>query len=135
MGWRRILTYKSFGKSSDDLCTSLAEMSKKLCNTKENSDSLEAFLACRLIPLDKNLELRPIGIGEVLRRLIGKTITALTKEIKASSVGSLHSRDAKREKRANSLTRTKIGMNDPYDMKFRNLPGDTLLDAHLINYS
>ena len=45
------------------------------------------------------------------------------------------SRVAKPKKRANSLTRTKIGMNGPCDMRFRNLPGDTFIDAHLINYS
>ena len=28
VGWRRILTSKSFGKSSDDVCTALANMSK-----------------------------------------------------------------------------------------------------------
>ena len=89
VGWRRILTSKSFGKSNDDLCTALARMSKKLCSSTENSDSLEAFLACRLIPLDKNPGLRPIGIGEVLRRIIGKTITAITKEEIKASVGSL----------------------------------------------
>eukprot|EP00794_Sanderia_malayensis_P000835 gene836-131_t len=31
VGWRRILTAKSFGKSSDDLCTAIALMSRKLC--------------------------------------------------------------------------------------------------------
>ncbi|XP_066911371.1 uncharacterized protein [Clytia hemisphaerica] len=88
-GWRRILTSKSFGKSSDDLCTALADMCKKLCITDHDPNSLEAFLACRLIPLDKNPGLRPIGIGEVLRRIIGKTITATTKDEIMSSVGSL----------------------------------------------
>ena len=32
-------------------------------------------MACRLIPLDKNPGLRPIGIGEVLRRIIGKAVS------------------------------------------------------------
>ena len=89
VGWRRILASKSFGKSSNDLCTALAEMCKKLCSTEQDPESLEAFLACRLIPLDKNPGLRPIGIGEVLRRIIGKTITAKFKEDVMYSVGAL----------------------------------------------
>ena len=34
----------------------------------------QAFLACRLIPLNKNPGVQPIGVGEVLRRIIGKAI-------------------------------------------------------------
>ena len=88
-GWKHILTSTSFGKSSTDLCESFAEVIKKLCTSKHNSTSLEAFLACRLIPLDKNPGLRPIGIGEILRRIAGKVvITSIRNEI-ISSVGSL----------------------------------------------
>ena len=37
--------------------------------------SIEALTACRLIPLNKNPGIRPIGIREVLRRIIGKSIS------------------------------------------------------------
>ena len=40
---------------------------------------LEAYNACRLIPLDKNPGVRPIGIGEVIRRIIGRSITECIK--------------------------------------------------------
>ena len=33
---------------------------------------MEAFVACRLIPLNKNPGVRPIGVCECLRRLVGK---------------------------------------------------------------
>ena len=36
--------------------------------------SLEAFLACNLIPLDKNLAVSPLGIGEVIRRILGRAV-------------------------------------------------------------
>ena len=75
-GWRRILTSKQFGDSSTDLCKTLANVIKKLCIEKDFSNTLEAFLSCRLIPLDKNPGLRPIGVGEVLRRIAGKVIVS-----------------------------------------------------------
>ena len=37
---------------------------------------LEAFVACRLVPLDKCPGVRPIGIAETIRRIIGKAILA-----------------------------------------------------------
>ena len=41
--------------------------SKNFCG---DDKSLEPFLACGLIPLDKNPGLRPIGAGEVLDELL-----------------------------------------------------------------
>ena len=40
---------------------------------------------CRLIPLDKNLGLQSIGIGETLRRIIGKAVSWTVK-----AAGTLH---------------------------------------------
>ena len=89
-GWIRILTSKQFGKSSIDLCKAFAEVIKKICSIENQSTSLEAFIACRLIPLDKNPGLRPLGIGEVLRLLAGKVVvTHFRTEIVTSAVGSL----------------------------------------------
>lgn len=88
-GWKRILTSKQFGKSSIDLCRTFAEVIKKICRVENQSTSLEAFLACRLIPLDKNPGLRPIGIGEVLRRIAGKVVVTYLRSEIVTSVGSL----------------------------------------------
>ena len=49
-------------------------MTKKICSEKIEDESLEAFTACRLVPLDKQPGLRPIGVGEVLRRICGKVV-------------------------------------------------------------
>ena len=87
--WKQILTSKQFGKSSIDLCKAFAEVIKKICSIENQSASLEAFLACRLIPLDKNPGLRPIGIGEVLRRIAGKVVVTHFRTEIVTSVGSL----------------------------------------------
>ena len=86
-GWCRILTSRSFGSSSTDLRKCFAEVIKKMC--REDIEDTEAFLACRLIPLDKMPGLRPIGIGEILRRIAGKVVTTAMKTEVTRSVGSL----------------------------------------------
>jgi len=70
--WRRLLT--GFGQKSDDLCLSIACTARKLCTQNVNSEHLSAYNASRLIPLDKAPGVRPIGIGEVIRRIIGKAV-------------------------------------------------------------
>ena len=88
-GWRRILLSNSFGDSSENLCQALARVTKKLCRDEDLSSTLEPLLSCRLIPLNKNPGLRPIGVGEVLRRVIGKAVVAVTHDKIVNSVGSL----------------------------------------------
>ena len=44
---------------------------------------------CRLIPLDKDPGLRPIGIGEVLRRIIGKIVVYILKSELQEDAGEL----------------------------------------------
>ena len=59
---------RSFGTSGEDLRKAAADMTKRLCHYVIKH--LEEFLACRLILLDKQPGVRPIGIGEVLRSVI-----------------------------------------------------------------
>ena len=87
-GWKRILLSNNFGKPPSDLCQTLAKVTKKLC-TEELPTSLEGFLACRLIPLNKNPGLRPIGVGKVIRRIIRKVFVSVVCNGIISSVGSL----------------------------------------------
>ncbi len=48
--------------------------------------SLTAYVACCLVPLDKSPGVRPIGIGEVARRIIGKSIAkTIGKEIREAA--------------------------------------------------
>lgn len=79
-GFRRILACKSFKKSGSDLCTAIATMNRRLCTEFVDFLSIEAILANRLIPLDKGEgAVRPIGVGEVIRRIIAKCVMRVTK--------------------------------------------------------
>ena len=47
-------------------------LAKNLATTLVDPNTIEAFVACRMIALNKNPGVRPIGVGEILRRIIGK---------------------------------------------------------------
>ena len=95
-GWRKILTSKVYGETGNDVRKALANVIKKMCREEIIDGSLEAMMASRLVPLDKNPGLRPIGVGEVLRRISGKIVMSVTKEdvIKASSRAQMCGRKA-----------------------------------------
>jgi len=46
-------------------------------------------MSCRLIPLSKNPGVRPIGIGEVLRRILGRSIISVLRNDIVTSSGNL----------------------------------------------
>ena len=75
--WRRLLTY--FNQPSVELAKTVAKIARRLATSVIPMGDLEAYNACRLIPLDKNPGVRPIGIGEVIRRIIGRSITECIK--------------------------------------------------------
>ena len=70
--WRRLCS--SFKSASNSLCIALADVGRRIATTNVNPEGLKAFVACRLIPLDKCPGVRPIGVGEVPRRIISKAI-------------------------------------------------------------
>ena len=79
---------KNFKDANEELREQLAlccrKIATELVEIKEKdgnlTSSLEAYLACRLVPLDKSPGLRPIGIGEVIRRILGKSFMTIVKE-------------------------------------------------------
>ena len=82
--WRRLCT--SFKDDSASLCNSLANMCKRLCSTYVDPEGLTAFAACRLMALDKCPGVRPIGIGELVRRIMGKAVlTTIGDEIQEAA--------------------------------------------------
>ena len=89
-GFKRMLACKSFKKSSPNLCDSLATLARQLCTKFVDPLTIEPILVSRLIPLDKgNGDIRPIGVGEVVRRIIGKCVTKVTKQDIIEASGSL----------------------------------------------
>ena len=83
IGWKKNLGVEEFGATGHRLRGVLATFARKISTIEtevlvENArtfTNLEAYTACRLIPLDKNPGVRPIGIGEVLRRDCRKSHT------------------------------------------------------------
>ena len=89
-GFRRILACKSFKQSSTKLCEAIATMTKTLCTTYIDPATIEPLVASRLIPLDKGEgAVRPIGVGEVIRRIIGKCVMNVAKGDVVEASGSL----------------------------------------------
>ena len=73
--WLHILCTKQLKKKPLELCETIAECAKKMATMYIDPQHMEAFTACRLVPLNKNPSgVRPIGIGEILHRIIGKAI-------------------------------------------------------------
>ena len=87
-GLGRILMSRNFSTSGEDLKKAIADMTKQLCQD-DTVKHLEAFLACKLIPLDKQPVVRPIVIGDVLRCVIGKIVMKLLKREVLKATGSL----------------------------------------------
>ena len=77
-GWRRMCT--SFHDASQGLCNAIAAVARRLCTTMVDPKALRGFTCSRLIALDKQPGVRPIGIGDVSRRVIGKAILSVIKE-------------------------------------------------------
>ena len=65
-----------FGAESEKLRTVLAKLCEWLANEHPPWAAYRALMACRLVALDKLPGTRPVGIGEILRRLMAKIVIA-----------------------------------------------------------
>ena len=73
--YRRMLCSKNFNAAGKALREEIASLAKNVLTTSYHPLLIEPYVASRLNPLDKNPGIRPIGVGEVLRRIIGKVIS------------------------------------------------------------
>ena len=64
--------------ASAGLAESLASVARRLVTEYVDPKPLEALLANRGIAIDKCPGLRPVGVGEMARRIIGKAVMAVT---------------------------------------------------------
>ena len=92
-GWRKIITSKVFGSCTFDLRKAIADFIKYIfineIEFQSNTTSLEIFIPSRLVPLNKNPGLRPIDVGEVLRRIAGRVVMSIVKDEVTKAVGNL----------------------------------------------
>jgi len=65
------------GAESEALRFEMAEMTNLLANSSPSWAMYQALMACRLVALDKQPGTRPVGIGEVYRRLMAKCVIAV----------------------------------------------------------
>ena len=67
----------------------MALLAKRLCTAFVNPQGLAPLLACRLIALDKNPGVHPIGICETARRIISKAVLFVIRDDIQQAAGSI----------------------------------------------
>ena len=80
MRYHHLLSSGKYKFENKDLRTQIASLVRQLATETLDPLTLEAYASCRLIPLDKNLGVKPIEVGEVLCRIVGKCIGWVLKE-------------------------------------------------------
>ena len=78
-----------FQATSTSLCNAVAVLTRRWASEYVDPKGLEALLANRGIAIDKCPGLRPVGVGEILRRIAGKAVMQVTKEEVQEAVGAL----------------------------------------------
>lgn len=63
--WKKICI--SFSRESDNICDSIAMIARKLCSNYVDPLGISALVASRLIALDKDPGVRPIGVTVLVR--------------------------------------------------------------------
>ena len=85
--WRRLLS--AFGQTSTNLCKLVAKFAKRLATSKKPSDDLIVYNGCRLVALDKCPDVRPIGIGEIMRSITERIIVDCIRQDLTSLCGNV----------------------------------------------
>ena len=76
--WRRLCT--TFHSTSSKLCIPIAWFARRICSSFVSPDILAPFVACRLNALEKQPGVQPIGVCEVVRRLVYKAVLSIIRE-------------------------------------------------------
>ena len=86
--YRHIQNSRKFKKENKELRKQLARLARLLASEIVDPCIVEALAACRIIPLNKNPSVRPIGVGEVIHRIIGKCMGWVVKKDIREAAGS-----------------------------------------------
>ena len=78
-----------FGCASEELRVVVASLADWMANSSPPWAACRALMACRLIALDKRPGVRPVGIGETLRRALAKLVMRAAGEQAKSTYGNL----------------------------------------------
>ena len=89
MQYHYLLSSRKHKVENRELRAQIAILARKLATETLDPLTLEAYVSCRLILVDKNPGVRPIGVGEILRRIVGKYIGWVLKEDIQLAAGSL----------------------------------------------
>ena len=87
--YKSMIVSNKFKSEGKQLREQIAALARKLATTITDPALLEAYTTCNLIPLNKNPGVRPIGVGEILRRIIGKVIGWTLKQDIQQAAGPL----------------------------------------------
>ena len=85
--WHKMVT--AHKDTSAALTTALATVAQRLVTEFVDPVGIEALLANRGIAIDKCPGLRPVGVGEIARRIIGKAVMEVTGKNVQEAVGSI----------------------------------------------
>ena len=65
---------REYGDADNNLRKAIVSLIKKICIEEIGDSSSSPLIALRLVPLNKHPDLLPIGVGEVLRKVMGKIV-------------------------------------------------------------
>ena len=73
--WRVLLAARSFGEEGKKLGARWLRLRRDYVSEFVDPNAVEALWRCREVPLPKSVDdVRPIGIGEIMRRIVGKAV-------------------------------------------------------------
>ena len=88
--WKHILCSKAFGRLSDELAEEIAVLARRMCTENIPNEHLKLLWDCRLVPLIKEDNgLRPVGVGETIRRIIGKCVLKIVGDDVKQAAGTI----------------------------------------------
>ena len=78
-----------FGCSSEELRVVISRLADWMANSSPPWAAYCTLMACRLVAIDKRPGVRPVGIGETLRRALAKLVMRSAEDQANTSCGNL----------------------------------------------